>query len=629
MEHDGWASGGGLSRQFPVPHWQRKALASDVDQRQAEKGRGVPDVAGLAQASYRIRVPGGYVEAPAGRAVAPLWAGLIAQLNQRLGRDSAGYLNPSSTRASQAPTGFNSIGDGNQRRLPRPQRLGRLHGPRHPDRNELLARSRRNLGHEVCSACSGENPDGFRHCGYCGASLAAPEPERRKLRRDDGLLRHRRVDGARRAGRRGGGAELLRSYFHEMRAALQRHGGKVEKFIGDAVVAAFGVPRRMRTTHCAPAAPRSRCGRVSRARSGSSGGSGHAVAVRIGVNTGEVVTGGVQSDETFVTGDAVNIAARLEQGAAPGEVLLGETTWRLVRDAVRAEPVGPLTAKGKSEPLRAYRLLEVREAGSLPRRTGAPFTGVPTSSRCSNASSRPLRPNGAAGMVTVLGEPGVGKSRLAAEFVARGIGKARVVRGRCLSLRRGDHRTGRSRRSCGSWPGSVKDHSTRRGAALIDAPRERMSSGPVVAARLAQMSAWPKRGDARRDGLGDPQVLARSTRPACRSWCGRRRPVGGADAARPADRPAGGDHRRLRCSSCASRAPSCSSTAPTGKSACGRSRSVKRTWTRSSTPGARPRAYACASAGLAPGNPLFAEELVAMLRERASCSTDRRSVCRA
>ena len=108
-EHDGWASGGGLSRQFPVPHWQRKALAGVTSINAGrKKGRGVPDVAGLAEASYRIRVPGGYVEAHGGTsAVAPLWAGLIAQLNQRLGRDSAGYLNPL-LYESVAPTGFTS-----------------------------------------------------------------------------------------------------------------------------------------------------------------------------------------------------------------------------------------------------------------------------------------------------------------------------------------------------------------------------------------------------------------------------------------------------------------------------------------------------------------------------------------
>src|SRR5690348_8093829 len=206
---------------------------------------------------------------------------------------------------------------------------------------------------QLCSACGGENPDGFRHCGHCGTSLAAPEPERRKL----ATMVFCDMSGSTALGERVDAEalqELLRSYFLEMRAALQRHGGKVEKFIGDAVVAAFGVPeaheddalRACRAALEMQASMNAIRGRLERSL-------GTRVSVRIGVNTGEVVTGGIQSDETFVTGDAVNTAARLEQGAAPGEVLLGEATYRLVRDAVRAEPVAPVTARGKSEPLRA------------------------------------------------------------------------------------------------------------------------------------------------------------------------------------------------------------------------------------------------------------------------------------
>ena len=99
-----------------------------------------------------------------------------------------------------------------------------------------------------------------------------------------------------------------------------------------------------------------------------------------------------------MTGDAVNVAARLEQAAAPGEVLLGEPTYRLVRDAVTVEAVEPLAAKGKSEPVAAYRLLEVARLGPVPRRAGsAAGRARATSSRCSSASSRRPSPSGAAG----------------------------------------------------------------------------------------------------------------------------------------------------------------------------------------------------------------------------------------
>src|SRR6185436_5125995 len=87
---------------------------------------------------------------------------------------------------------------------------------------------------------------------------------------------------------------------------------------------------------------------------------GVGIAIRIGVNTGEVVAGDPSSGQRLVTGDAVNVAARLEQAAAPGEILLGETTRRLVRDAVDVEALEPLDLNGKSEGVPAFRLLEIR-----------------------------------------------------------------------------------------------------------------------------------------------------------------------------------------------------------------------------------------------------------------------------
>ncbi len=132
---------------------------------------------------------------------------------------------------------------------------------------------------------------------------------------------------------------VMADYFAVARAAIERHGGTVEKFIGDAVMAVFGVPtvREDDALRAVRAALELR--------------DGAALDLRIGVNTGEVVTG---TGETLVTGDAVNVAARLEQAAGPGEVLLGESTYQLVRDAVEAELVPPIEAKGKSEPVTAY-----------------------------------------------------------------------------------------------------------------------------------------------------------------------------------------------------------------------------------------------------------------------------------
>ena len=146
---------------------------------------------------------------------------------------------------------------------------------------------------------------------------------------------------------------------------------------------------------------------------------------RIGVNTGEVVTG---TEERLATGDAVNVAARFEQAAAPGEVLIGEATHALVHEAVVVEPVEPLTLKGKSEPVPAYRLLSVLDA---PERSHVSrFVGRERElAQIVEAWGR-AQAQARCELVTVVGEAGVGKSRLVAEALAAV--EARVVRGRCL-----------------------------------------------------------------------------------------------------------------------------------------------------------------------------------------------------
>src|SRR5947207_2673674 len=131
---------------------------------------------------------------------------------------------------------------------------------------------------------------------------------------------------------------LLARYFERMKAIVERHGGTVEKFIGDAVMAVFGVPH----VHEDDALRAARAAVEMRDALPDLG-----VRARIGVNTGEVVTG---TEERLATGDPVNVTARLEQAAAPGEILIGQSTLHLVRDAVEAERVEPLGLKGKAEP---------------------------------------------------------------------------------------------------------------------------------------------------------------------------------------------------------------------------------------------------------------------------------------
>jgi class 3 adenylate cyclase/tetratricopeptide (TPR) repeat protein len=228
--------------------------------------------------------------------------------------------------------------------------------------------------------------------------------------------------------------QVMRQYFDAARLVIERHGGTVEKFIGDAVMAVFGVPvlhedDALRAVRAAVEL-RAEIALLSRQLEA---GFGATLSVRTGVNTGEVVTG---TEERLATGDAVNLAARLEQAAAPGEVVIGSQTWRLVRGAVAAEPLEPLLVRGKSQPVAAYRLLRVRsDVDSRVRPAGAPLVGRGRQLRMLGDVFANVVRERSCSLFTVLGMAGVGKSRLAAEFLG-GI-DARVVTGSCLSYGQG------------------------------------------------------------------------------------------------------------------------------------------------------------------------------------------------
>src|SRR5215211_1937529 len=227
---------------------------------------------------------------------------------------------------------------------------------------------------------------------------------------------------------------VMARYFEETKAALERHGGTVEKFIGDAVMAVFGIPElheddALRAVRAA-AEMRDALAELNRELERERG---VTLAVRTGVNTGEVVAGDPTGGEFYATGDAVNLAARLEQAAGPGEILVGETTYRLVRDTVRAEMADPLAAKGKAEGVRAWRLVEVPgDTPAFTRRIEAPFVGRGEElAALVRAFERVLGEN-ACELVTVVGPPGIGKSRLARELVRSVVMAPRVLVGRCL-----------------------------------------------------------------------------------------------------------------------------------------------------------------------------------------------------
>jgi len=227
---------------------------------------------------------------------------------------------------------------------------------------------------------------------------------------------------------------VLSRYFAEMQAVVERHGGLVTKFIGDAVMAVFGLPLRheddaLRAVRAA-AEMRGRLGELNEEFAASLG---VTVAVRTGVNTGEVLAGDPTGAQSLLVGDAVNVAARLEQTAAPGEILIGQDTYRLVQEAVTADPVGPLELKGKAAPVPAWRLLEVvPDAPGWGRRLDAPLVGRERELAVLEGAFDRVAGAPACETVTVMGPAGVGKSRLTAELVARAGGRATVLQGRCL-----------------------------------------------------------------------------------------------------------------------------------------------------------------------------------------------------
>ena len=286
-----------------------------------------------------------------------------------------------------------------------------------------------------CEECGEVNPGRARFCLACGTALTRSAPPVGESRRVVTVL-FCDVVGSTAIGE-GLDSESVRAvmslFFAQACAAVERHGGTVEKFIGDAVVGAFGVPmlheddalRGIRAALDLKLAVAELNVELERRW-------GLAIGVRIGINTGEVVAGDTSTGQAFLSGDVVNVAARLEQVAAEGEILVGEQTQRLVSRIAVLEPVDPLQLKGKARPLAAWRVLGLRSG-----REGSGALGLGCVGRedelaylkgCYEqaVSLRRCR------LATVIGVPGVGKSRLVEEF-SRWVGAdATVISGRSL-----------------------------------------------------------------------------------------------------------------------------------------------------------------------------------------------------
>jgi class 3 adenylate cyclase/tetratricopeptide (TPR) repeat protein len=284
----------------------------------------------------------------------------------------------------------------------------------------------------VCTQCGRQNPEDARFCSGCAAPLVA-EPAARAVRKTVTLLFCDMVDSTPLSEKLDPESlrRVLASWYESMRVALERHGGTVEKFVGDAVMAVFGLPvaHEDDALRAARAAAEMRLA-LAAINAELKRDYGIELQVRTAIHTGNVVAG---EGETLVTGDAVNLAARLEQNAKPSEILVGEETARLLGDTALLEPVPDLEVKGKAQPVPAWRLVSVLpEVPALRRPTGTPFVGrqheldfVETAFERAVSESRCEH-------ITLLGPPGIGKSRLIREAVAALGTRARVVVGRCL-----------------------------------------------------------------------------------------------------------------------------------------------------------------------------------------------------
>jgi class 3 adenylate cyclase/tetratricopeptide (TPR) repeat protein len=289
-------------------------------------------------------------------------------------------------------------------------------------------------GNRICPSCGEQSPESMRLCTTCGASLAihVARESRRTVTIVFAMPKVHSLTGET------PGPETMRDvmsrYFEAMRTALERHGGTVEKFIGDAVMAVFGLPVRHEDDAVrAIRAAADMQSALEELNPDFRATAGLELSNHIGVNSGEVIAGDASTAQRMVTGDAVNTAARLEQAAGAGEVVLGDLTYRLARDAIEIEFMAPLNLKGKAEPVPAYRLVQVQAAQAAGERDhGTPFVGREAEmARLSGALEEAISRR-VARLVTVVGDAGVGKSRLIREFATAASEQARLVRGRCL-----------------------------------------------------------------------------------------------------------------------------------------------------------------------------------------------------
>jgi class 3 adenylate cyclase/tetratricopeptide (TPR) repeat protein len=295
------------------------------------------------------------------------------------------------------------------------------------------------LAVRVCPNCGEGNPDRAKFCLNCATPLEEPTATRETRKVVTVLFTD--VTGFTSLGEQLDPESLrnvMSRFFDAMREAVERHGGVVEKFIGDAVMAVFGIPRLHEDDPIrAVRAAKEMQHALTRLNDQLQNERGVTLQIHTGITTGEVVAGDPSAGQRLVTGDTVNTAARLEQAAAPGEILIGEPTHRLTRDAVTVEPVDTLQLKGKAGAVSAYRLLEVSAGEAHARHLDSPMVGRDREFHLLTQALDRAVSEQTAHLFTLLGPAGVGKSRLTLEFLTRAAEGATILTGRCLSYGEG------------------------------------------------------------------------------------------------------------------------------------------------------------------------------------------------
>ena len=368
-----------------------------------------------------------------------------------------------------------------------------------------------------CGSCGTDCPPDARFCMSCGAEIL--EGDTQEVRKTVTIL-FSDVSGSTAMGDSLDPESVRRvmgRYFDACRSVIEFHGGTIEKFIGDAVMAVFGVPivhedDALRAVRAADGIRKTLLALNEEFKKQH----GVRVIVRTGINTGEVIAGDPGAGQAFVSGDAVNVAARLEQAAPPGEVLLAASTLELVRDAVDVESVEPLILKGKPEPFRAFRLISVEPTGEgVARRSDGTLVGRSAQlSQLEEAFDRAVQQLRCQ-LITVVGEPGVGKSRLVDAFTGELSSRAMIVRGRCLSYGEGITFYPAAEIVAQVIGFGEADAPAEIGAAIERAIADDVD-GPLVATRLLRMLGLGGKDSqgAPEDLLGGTQLLESAARHA-------------------------------------------------------------------------------------------------------------------